>query len=129
MDAGAPIVPVAISGTAGLWFGPFPKPRVVRIAFLAPFDVPDRASGREVLEELIDREVWPAVQQEYGRLAATPGPIVTALAALGIGGGLVARRLRAEPRVPRLVGVVEPRRLRRRGRRRRPSLRLPRRRR
>jgi 1-acyl-sn-glycerol-3-phosphate acyltransferase len=125
LEAGAAIVPVAISGTAHLWLGPIPKPRVVRIAFLPPVHVPDTASGRGALEELIDSEVWPAVQREYGRLAATPGPFVTALAALGVGGGFVARRLRAE-RTPRLLGFVEPRRVRRRRRRRFP-LRLRRR--
>jgi 1-acyl-sn-glycerol-3-phosphate acyltransferase len=114
LEAGAPIVPVAIAGTAHLWLGPLPKPRVVRIAFLAPVGVPDAASGREALEELIDGEVWPAVQREYGRLAATPGPVLTVLAALGIGGGVLARRARAADRPPRLLGVVAPRRARRR---------------
>jgi 1-acyl-sn-glycerol-3-phosphate acyltransferase len=116
LETGAPIVPVAISGTAHLWLGPIPKPRIVRIAFLPAVGVPDLPSARDALEELIDREVWPAVQHEYGRLAATPGPIVTALAALGLGGGLIARRVAAAERTPRLLGFVEPRRLRRRGR-------------
>ena len=115
MDTGAPIVPVAISGTANLWLGPIAKPRVVRIAFLPAIPVVDRPSGRAALERLIDGEVWPAVQREYGRLAATPGPILTALAALGLGGGLAVRRARA---APRLLGLVEPRRVRRRRRRR-----------
>ena len=39
-----------------------------------------------------------------------------ALAALGLGGGLIARRVAAAERTPRLLGFVEPRRLRRRGR-------------
>jgi 1-acyl-sn-glycerol-3-phosphate acyltransferase len=121
LESAVPIVPVAVSGTARLWFGPVPKPRVVRIAFLPAVHVPDAASGRGALEDLIDREVWPAVQEEYGRLAATPGPVVTALAALGIGGGIVARRMRPPERRPRLLGFVEPRRVRRRRRR----LRLP----
>jgi hypothetical protein len=73
-------------------------------------------SGPDALEELIDRDVWPAVQHEYGRLAATPGPIVAALAALGIGGAVVSRRLRGGDRTPRLIGFVEPRRVRRQSR-------------
>jgi 1-acyl-sn-glycerol-3-phosphate acyltransferase len=124
LETGAPIVPVAISGTARLWLGPVPKPRVVRIAFLPAVEAPATASGPDALEELIDRDVWPAVQREYGRLAATPGPVVAALAALGIGGAVVSRRLRDADRTPRLIGLVEPRRIRRQGRLRR---RLPRR--
>ena len=41
---------------------------------------------RAALEDLIDRRVWPAVQLEYGRLRATPGPMALALTALGLGG-------------------------------------------
>jgi 1-acyl-sn-glycerol-3-phosphate acyltransferase len=117
LETGAPIIPVAISGTANLWLGPVPKPRVVRIAFLPAVEVPaPPPSGPDALEELIDRDVWPAVQHEYGRLAATPGPIVAALAALGIGGAVVSRRLRGGDRTPRLIGFVEPRRVRRQSR-------------
>jgi 1-acyl-sn-glycerol-3-phosphate acyltransferase len=118
LETGAPILPVAISGTAHLWFGPIAKPRVIHIAVLPAVHAPDRAVGRAALEELIDREVWPAVQQEYGRLVATPGPFLGGLAALGLGGGLVARRMRSPAQPPRLLGFVEPRRLRRRRRRR-----------
>lgn len=110
---GAPIVPVAISGTSHLWFGPIPKPRHVRVAILAPVDA---GAGEAAADELIDRRVWPAVAEEYGRLQATPGVIVGALAALGIGASVVARHLR-EPEPPRVLGVVPPRRLRRRAHR------------
>ena len=83
LETGAPIVPVAIKGTADLWIGPIPvpKPRVVRIAFLPPVEVTDGALG-----DPIDDAVWPAVQREYGRLAHRP---------------------------PRMLGYVEPRRVRR----------------
>jgi 1-acyl-sn-glycerol-3-phosphate acyltransferase len=115
LASGAPIVPVAISGTSHLWVGPVPKPRRVDVSFL-PAVAPDGAEEtRAALEDLIDRRVWPAVQLEYGRLRATPGAIAAALAALGLG-GLAARRGRRE--VPRLLGVIEPRKLRRRRRRR-----------
>ena len=67
------------------------------------------------MSEIVDRELWPAVQEEYGRLRARPGLILAGLAAVGLGGGLVARR-RATAK-PRILGVVEPRRLRRRRRR------------
>jgi 1-acyl-sn-glycerol-3-phosphate acyltransferase len=124
---GAPIVPVAIAGTADLLAGPLPKPRRVWVSFLAPVD-PHGAASDDPVAELIDREVWPAVMAEYGRLSAGPGIAAAGLAAIGLGGGLLARR--SERSRPRLLGVVEPRRLRRaRGRRRRIRAlpRLPRR--
>ena len=127
LDAGAPIVPAAIHGTSHLWLGPVPKPRRIEIAFLPPVGVADRPTAdalRDALEDLIDRRVWPAVQDEYGRLQATPGAIAAALAALGLGGGLVARSQRRKPSRPRLLGIVEPRRLRRRSSRRRRLERL-----
>jgi 1-acyl-sn-glycerol-3-phosphate acyltransferase len=104
-ETGAVIVPTAISGTSHLWLGPIPKPRRIDVALLPPVAV----AGPEA----IDRIVWPAVQEEYGRLRATPGAITAALAALGIGGALAATRARAATR-PRLLGLVQPRRLRRR---------------
>jgi 1-acyl-sn-glycerol-3-phosphate acyltransferase len=127
LDTGAPIVPTAIHGTSHLWIGPVPKPRRIDLTFLPPVAVdgiPHAEALREALEDLIDRRVWPAVQAEYGRLDATPGVIAAALAALGIGGGLVARAQRRRPARPRLLGVVEPRRSRRRSIRRRRVERL-----
>lgn len=112
VETGAPIIPAAILGTSHIWLGPVPKPRRVDIAFLPPVHV---TSGADATG-LIDRSVWPAVEQEYGRLRATPGVIAAGLAALGLG-GLAAARRRRPPR-PRLVGMVEPRRLRRRKARR-----------
>jgi 1-acyl-sn-glycerol-3-phosphate acyltransferase len=112
VDTGAPIVPAAILGTSHLWLGPIPKPRRVDVSFLEPISVTPETDPTE----LIDAAVWPAVRDEYGRLYATPGAIAAALAALGLG-GLAAARLRRPP-TPRLLGVVPPRRLRRRPRRR-----------
>ena len=116
VESGAPIIPTAIAGTHHLWLGPIPKPRRVRISFQAPVAVAALADAPDPLTELIDRRVWPAVQHEYGRLQATPGVIAAALAALGAGGLVARRQLRHEAK-PRLLGVVEPRRLRRRKRR------------
>lgn len=107
VETGTPIVPVAIAGTAHVWFSPIPKLRRVQVAFLAPVDVVDISSARDALSQLMDVEVWPAVQQEYGRLLARPGLIATALAALGIG-GLVAGRRRRTRRQPHIIRVVEP---------------------
>lgn len=103
LETGAPIVPTAILGTSHLWLGPVPKPRRIDVAFLAPVEAhPGDGPGetRAALEELIDRRVWPAVQEEYSRLRATPGAIAAILAALGLG-GLAARRQLARDRRPR----------------------------
>jgi 1-acyl-sn-glycerol-3-phosphate acyltransferase len=105
-ETGASIVPTAISGTSHLWLGPVPKPRRVDVAFLPPVAI--------AVAQDIDSIVWPAVREEYGRLRATPGAIAAALAALGVGGALAATRRRTTTR-PRVLGFVEPRRLRRRG--------------
>jgi 1-acyl-sn-glycerol-3-phosphate acyltransferase len=122
LETGAPIVPAAISGTAHLWLGPIARPRKVQVAFLAPIAA-RAASSPEAVSELVDRELWPAVREEYGRLRARPGLVLAGLAAIGLGGGLLARRKAAAK--PRILGVVQPRRLRRR--RRRPPARLRRR--
>jgi 1-acyl-sn-glycerol-3-phosphate acyltransferase len=116
LETGAPIVPAAILGTSHLWLGPIPKPRRIDVAFLAPVDAHAGAGAgdaRTALEELIDRRVWPAVRDEYGRLRATPGAIAAILATLGLG-GLAARRQLERGRKPRLLGLIEPRRRRRR---------------
>lgn len=119
VQTGAPIVPAAITGTSHLWRGALPHLKRVRLAFL-PAITPKPAGGADQTLALIDRQAWPAVREEYGRLRATPGLIAAELAVLGVGGGLLARRRRAQP--PRLVGTVPPRRVRharRRVRRRR----------
>jgi 1-acyl-sn-glycerol-3-phosphate acyltransferase len=110
-ETGAPIVPTAIVGTSHLWLGPIPKPRRVQVSFLEPVPLADLDAGREALAGLIDEEVWPAVQQEYGRLVATPSVIATALAAIGVTGLAVRRQRKAS--TPRLLGVVAPKKLRR----------------
>jgi 1-acyl-sn-glycerol-3-phosphate acyltransferase len=116
LETGAPIIPAAISGTSHLWFGPIAKPRRVQVAFLPGIVSPPRGSP-DTVSEIVDDQLWPAVREEYGRLRARPGVVLTALAAIGIGGGLLARR-RARA-APRLLGVVEPLKLRRRTARKR----------
>ncbi len=117
LESGAPIVPTAIAGTHKLWLGPLPKPRRVRVSFLAPIEPHELEGGPDAITEIVDRRVWPAVQSEYGRQLAMPGLILAALAAAGLGAGLLARRqARAEPR---LLGFVEPGKVRRRATRRR----------
>lgn len=114
IETGVPILPTAISGTAHLWFGPVPKPRHVRISILDPVRASDELDDAAALAELVDRRVWPAVLDEYGRLRATPGVVVAALGAAGIGAGLLARRQQRRAAPPRILGIVPPRRARRR---------------
>jgi 1-acyl-sn-glycerol-3-phosphate acyltransferase len=122
LQTGAPIVPTAVAGTANLWLGPLPKPHRVRVAFLPPVETTVADLGHP--DVLIDEYVWPAIQREYGRLVAAPGLVLAALAAVGIGREIVERRRRAA-RLPRVLGTIEPRRIRRmrsrRGRRRLPN--------
>jgi 1-acyl-sn-glycerol-3-phosphate acyltransferase len=112
LATGAPIVPAAIAGTHKLWLGPVLKPRQVQLAFLPAIDPRPFAERPDALGELVDRELWPAVQREYGRELARPGLLLAMLAAIGLGGGLVARR-RAKAHT-RLLGTVAPGRVRRR---------------
>jgi 1-acyl-sn-glycerol-3-phosphate acyltransferase len=121
IETGVPIIPAALTGTSYLWRGALPKLRRVQIAFLPAVEPAAPAAGRDPAAELIDDRVWPAVQEEYGRLSARPGLIAAALAAAGVGGGLLARRRLQTSRQPRLLGRIEPRRLRHRGARRRRS--------
>jgi len=122
LETGVPIVPAAIAGTHKLWLGPIPKPRRVQLAFLPALE-PQELSGRpDAVSELIDHELWPAVQREYGRELARPGLMLAGLAAIGLGAGLLARRqARANTR---LLGVVEPVNARRREARKRLLARL-----
>jgi 1-acyl-sn-glycerol-3-phosphate acyltransferase len=109
LESGAPIVPAAITGTDHLWLGPIPKPKRVQVAFAEAIAVAGLAPTPEAAAELVESRLWPEVESEFGRLRAQPGLIAAALAALGVGGGLVLqRRRRAARRRPRF--------LRRRGR-------------
>lgn len=110
-ETGAPVIPAAITGTSHLWRGALPRLRRVQVAFLAAV-VPEGEPRPDALSEMIDARVWPAVQEEYGRLRAAPGLIIAGLTALGITGGIVARR-RAKANT-RLLGRIEPRKHRRR---------------
>jgi 1-acyl-sn-glycerol-3-phosphate acyltransferase len=123
LETGAPIIPAAITGTSRLWRGGMPKARRVQLTFL-PAVTAEARQGRDAVSEMIDERAWPAVQEEYDRLRAKPGVIAAGLAALGIGTGLLARRQLEARRKPRLLGKVEPRRMRRRKARARLRARL-----
>jgi hypothetical protein len=124
LESEAPIIPAAITGTSHLWRGAIPRLKRVQLAFLPPVAPEQPLDGHEPVSQLIDERVWPAVQEEYGHLRATPGLIAAGLAAIGIGGGLLAKRQLDTRRKPRLLGEVEPRNVRRRNKRRRLVRRL-----
>ena len=100
LETGAPLVPAAITGSDHLFLGPVAKPKRVQLAFSEPIPVAHREATPEVAGEVVDELVWPAVQQEFGRLRSRPGLIAAGLAliGLGVGGGFAARRARRKPR-------------------------------
>jgi 1-acyl-sn-glycerol-3-phosphate acyltransferase len=64
------------------------------VAFSPPISVAELAPSPEAASELIEEMVWPEVEGSYRRLRARPTVIAAGLAALGIGGGIYARRKR-----------------------------------
>ena len=113
LESGAPIVPAAITGTSHLWRGAIPKLRRVQLAFLPPIAPVEDSVGSDQVSELIDECVWPAVREEYRRLRVNPGLFAAGLAAIGVSGGLLAKRQLEARRESRLLGKVAPRKLRR----------------
>jgi 1-acyl-sn-glycerol-3-phosphate acyltransferase len=112
LETGAPLIPAAISGTQKLWIGPGPKPRRVQLTFLCAVDPGRPADHPDAGGELIDDQLRPAIRQEYGRQLARSGVILAALATTGVGVRVLARRREQAP--PRLLGIVEPLKARRR---------------
>ena len=94
LETGAPLVPCAIAGTEQIFRGGFPVPRRVQVAFSAPIPVSELAATPDSASQLVEGALWPEVEGEYRRLRARPTLIAAGLAALGIGGGLLARRRR-----------------------------------
>jgi 1-acyl-sn-glycerol-3-phosphate acyltransferase len=99
LETGAPLVPCAITGTEKLFRAGLPMPRRVQVAFSEPIPVSDLAATQEAATALVSDTLWPEVEGEYRRLRARPTLIAAGLAALGIGGGLLARsRRKPKPR-------------------------------
>jgi 1-acyl-sn-glycerol-3-phosphate acyltransferase len=100
IEARAPLVPCAITGTERLFAGPLPRPGRVQIAFVPAIAPAELEATPEAATELIEGQVWPEVEREWRLLRERPGLIAAALAALGVGGGLAyrARRQRAAKR-------------------------------
>jgi len=112
LQTDAPIVPAAIAGTQRLWLGPLPKPRRVQLTFLPAIEPHELAGQADAVSEIIDRRLWPSVQSEYGRQLARPGMILAGLTAVGLGASIMARR-QTRAAALHLLGVVEPRKVRR----------------
>ena len=94
LETGATIVPCAITGTERLFAGPVPRPGRVRVSFGEPITVTAAEPTPEAASELLDDKVWPEVESERQRLLTHPGVIAGALAALGVGAGIAAKRRR-----------------------------------
>jgi 1-acyl-sn-glycerol-3-phosphate acyltransferase len=94
IDTGSPLIPTAITGTEQLFFGPFPKPRRVQVAFAEPIPAHELAATPEAAGQLVEEQLWPEVEGEFRRLKARPGLVAAGLAALGVGGGLLVQRQR-----------------------------------
>jgi 1-acyl-sn-glycerol-3-phosphate acyltransferase len=94
LESGAPLVPCAITGTSGSSSDPLPKPRPVQVAFSEPIHVAQLAATPEAAARVVDEARWPEVEGEFRRLRARPTLVAAALAATGIGGGLLVHRRR-----------------------------------
>jgi len=94
LEAGAPLIPAAITGTENLFIGPIAKPKRVQVAFAEPIPVSELVSTPEAAGDLVEETLWPEVESEFRRLRGRPTLIAAGLAALGLGGGLLVRRRR-----------------------------------
>ncbi len=123
IEAGAPLVPAAITGTDHMFLGPIPKPKKVRLAIGEPVPVHELDATPEAAEQLVAEDLWPEVETQFRGLRAHPGAIAAGVAALGLGGVAVARqRRRSKARRAGPLGALRsagsrPRRGRRRPRR------------
>jgi 1-acyl-sn-glycerol-3-phosphate acyltransferase len=98
LETGAPLVPAAITGTEKLFLGPIPKPRRVQVAFAEPIPAAHLPSTPEAAGSLVEEQLWPEVEGEYRRLRGRQTAVAAALAALGLGGGLLVQRRRSAQR-------------------------------
>ncbi len=93
LESGAPLVPAAITGTDKLFFHGLPRPTTVRVSFGEPIPVEHLEVTPETAGEILDDELWPEIEGQFGRLRAHPGLIAAGLAAVGAG-ALIAKRRR-----------------------------------
>jgi 1-acyl-sn-glycerol-3-phosphate acyltransferase len=94
LETGAPLIPAAISGTERLFFHGVPRPTTVRVSFGEQIPVEEVPATPEAAGALLDDELWPEIEGQFGRLRAHPGLIAAGLAAVGLGAVVAARRRR-----------------------------------
>jgi 1-acyl-sn-glycerol-3-phosphate acyltransferase len=88
IEAQAPIVPCAITGTEKLFSGWFPLPVKIQVSFAPAIQPAQLEATPEAAADLIENQVWPEVEREFKRLKANPGLLAAILAAIGAGGGV-----------------------------------------
>jgi 1-acyl-sn-glycerol-3-phosphate acyltransferase len=88
IEAQAPIVPCAITGTEKLFNGWFPRPVKIQVSFAPAIQPAQLEATPEAAADLIENQVWPEVEREFKRLKANPGLLAAVLAAIGAGGGV-----------------------------------------
>jgi 1-acyl-sn-glycerol-3-phosphate acyltransferase len=101
IEAQAPIVPCAITGTDRLFRGWFPRPVKVQVSFAPAIQPAQLEATPEAAADLIENQVWPQVEREFARLRATPGLLAAILAALGAGaagGGIAYSSQKKKPK-------------------------------
>lgn len=101
IEAQAPIVPCAITGTDRLFRGWFPRPVKVQVSFAPAIQPAQLEATPEAAADLIENQVWPQVEREFARLKATPGLLAAILAALGAGaagGGIAYSSQKKKPK-------------------------------
>ena len=119
IEAQAPIVPCAITGTDRLFNGWFPRPVKVQVSFAPAIQPAQLEATPEAAADLIENQVWPEVEREFARLKANPGLLAAILAALGAGaaGGGVAYNKSQRKKPKRKVVVRKVRLAAKQGRR------------
>jgi 1-acyl-sn-glycerol-3-phosphate acyltransferase len=100
IEAQAPIVPCAITGTDRLFAGWFPRPVKVQVSFAPAIEPAQLEATPEAAADLIENQVWPEVEREFHRLRSNPGLVAAILAALSAGaaGGGFAYKNQRKPK-------------------------------
>jgi 1-acyl-sn-glycerol-3-phosphate acyltransferase len=101
IEAQAPVVPCAITGTDRLFRGWFPRPVKVQVSFAPAIQPAQLEATPEAAADLIENQVWPEVEREFARLKANPGLLAAILAALSAGaagGGIAYSNQKKRPK-------------------------------
>ena len=114
IEAQAPIVPCAITGTDHLFRGWFPRPVKVQVSFAPAIQPSQLEATPEAAADLIENQVWPEVEREFAKLKANPGllaAIVAALSAGAAGGGIAySNQQKKKPKRKVVISKLKPRR-------------------